>query len=270
LFFAARQAMGYSVRSGCMRFKFAALLLMAIPAVAVAQSPAPGPGAFPALPPIGLPLPPIGLPLPPIGLSPATDPHSRTGGNRPPRGLDNQQLGLGSRRPFRSQPTVVYFVPTIGWGYPFGAQTLGASVPGTPTPDRRYERLTGSVRLDVQPAGMLQFYVDGYYVGTANDTNGELELEAGPHTIEIRAPGYETLSFDVRITAQRLITYRGALTPMQPPTDPVQDPNPPQPETPAPPTTIYFIPGCYLGNVPPEKVALPADCDLSKLITRKP
>jgi hypothetical protein len=170
----------------------------------------------------------------------------------------------------------VYFVPTFGWGYqgyPFGPQTttLGASVPGTPTLDRRYERLTGSVRLDVQPAGMLQFYVDGYYVGTANDFNGELELEAGPHTIEIRAPGYETLTFDVRIAAQRQITYRGALAPSQPTPDPaVQEPDPSQPATPAPPTTIYFIPGCYLGNVPPEKVALPADCDLSKLITRKP
>jgi hypothetical protein len=262
--------MGYSERSGCMRLKFAALVLMAIPAVAVAQSPAPGPKSFPALPQIGLPLAPIGLPLPPIGLPPVTD--SRHGGQ--PRGIETQHLGLGSRRPFRSRPTVVYFVPTVGWGYPFGPQStvLGASVPGTATPDRRYERFTGTVRLDVQPAGMLQFYVDGYYVGTANDFNGELELEAGPHTIEIRAPGYETLTFDVKIAAQRLITYRGALTPIQPPADqPVREPDPPQADAPAaPPTTIYFIPGCYLGNVPPEKVALPADCDLSKLITRKP
>jgi hypothetical protein len=253
-----------------MRLTFAALVLMAIPAVAAAQSPAPAPRAFPPLPPIGLPLPPIGLPLQPLGLPAITDTHSRS---QPARGLETQHLGLGSRRPFRSRPTVVYFVPTFGWGYQFGPQTttLGASVPGTPTVDRRYERLTGSVRLDVQPAGMLQFYVDGYYVGTANDFNGELELEAGPHTIEIRAPGYETLSFDVRIAAQRLITYRGALTPIQPAPDPVQDPDPPQADAPAPPpTTIYFIPGCYLGNVPPEKVTLPADCDLSKLITRKP
>lgn len=257
-----------------MRLKLAALVLMALPAVAVAQSPAPGPGAFPALAPIGLPLPPIGLPLPPLGLPPVTDTLSPFGTAQPSRGHENQHLQLGSRRPFRSQPTAVYFIPTFGWGYPFPAQisTLtGGNVPGAPTVDRRYQRFTGSVRLDVQPAGMLQLYVDGYYVGTHNDFNGELELEAGAHTIEIRAPGYETLTFDVRIAAQRLITYRGALTPAQPSPGPtVQEPDAPQPASPPTPTTIYFIPGCYLGNVPPEDVTLPANCDLSKLITRKP
>ena len=45
------------------------------------------------------------------------------------------------------------------------------------------------------------------------------------------------------------------------------------PVTPPPavaPSTFYFIPGCYIGNVPPEKVELPANCDMSRLITRKP
>jgi hypothetical protein len=35
-----------------------------------------------------------------------------------------------------------------------------------------------------------------------------------------------------------------------------------QPALPAPaPTTIYVVPGCYVGNVPPREVALPAGCD---------
>ena len=33
---------------------------------------------------------------------------------------------------------------------------------------------------------------------------------------------------------------------------------------------MYVIPGCYLGNVSPKNVALPAGCDLSKLTTIRP
>ena len=35
------------------------------------------------------------------------------------------------------------------------------------------------------------------------------------------------------------------------------------PEDPPPPATIYMIPGCYLGNVPPRQVTLPPGCDES-------
>jgi hypothetical protein len=47
---------------------------------------------------------------------------------------------------------------------------------------------------------------------------------------------------------------------------------PPAPEVVplAKPSTLYYIPGCYMGNVAPEKVKLPAGCDLSKLITQAP
>ena len=32
-------------------------------------------------------------------------------------------------------------------------------------------------------------------------------------------------------------------------------------EPPVPPATIYMIPGCYIGNLPPREVKLPAGCD---------
>ena len=118
------------------------------------------------------------------------------------------------------------------------------------------------MRLELQPTAGLQLFVDGYYVGTLDDVHGELELEAGAHTIEIRASGYETLTFDVKITPGRSISYRGTLKP----TDAADAPAP----TPVAPTTFYYIPGCYMGNVPPEEVALPPNCDLSRLVTRKP
>ena len=33
---------------------------------------------------------------------------------------------------------------------------------------------------------------------------------------------------------------------------------------------MYVIPGCYMGNVSPKNVALPAGCDISKLTTISP
>src|SRR5262245_5572708 len=36
------------------------------------------------------------------------------------------------------------------------------------------------------------------------------------------------------------------------------------------PSTFYYIPGCYMGNVPPSEVALPANCDHTRLVTWKP
>jgi hypothetical protein len=50
-------------------------------------------------------------------------------------------------------------------------------------------------------------------------------------------------------------------------------PRDPEPAVYSPPpkqSTLYFIPGCYMGNVPPEHMKLPAGCDLSRLVTSRP
>jgi len=68
----------------------------------------------------------------------------------------------------------------------------------------------GDVRIDI-PQKEAEVYVDGFYVGVVEDFNGTLEtlnLVPGPHRIELRAPGYQTLTFDVNIEAGRTITYR--------------------------------------------------------------
>lgn len=51
----------------------------------------------------------------------------------------------------------------------------------------------------------------------------------------------------------------------------------PRPAEPEPPPfvptgdrTLYVIPGCYVGNVPPTDVKLPANCDLKKVTTYVP
>jgi hypothetical protein len=55
---------------------------------------------------------------------------------------------------------------------------------------------------------------------------------------------------------------------------PVEEPLPADP--PLPPyvpsgdRTLYLIPGCYVGNVPPVNLNLPANCDRTKLVTYVP
>lgn len=251
-----------------MGLKLALLVLFGFPAAVAGQSVAGG--AFPPLPAIGLPLPEIGLPLPEIGLPPAIDAHPRVRRDHPSRMIE--------------APTVIYLVPGYyAWGYPNRVHAFAPTAASrkASSSHRKQKPVTGSLRLDVEPSSVLQVYVDGYYVGTPDDLNGELELEAGPHKIEIRAQGYEPLSFDVKIVAARSITYRGVLTPIEagrkpgttavtPHADPVQTGLKPDATTaPATPTTFYLIPGCYVGNVPPKDARLPATCDQSRVITYK-
>ena len=68
---------------------------------------------------------------------------------------------------------------------------------------------TGSLRLKVKPRA-AEVLVNGYYVGTVNDFDGtfqSLKLEPGPASIEVRAPGFETLRLDVMVLAGRKITF---------------------------------------------------------------
>ena len=72
---------------------------------------------------------------------------------------------------------------------------------------------TGDLKLDVSPR-QAQVFVDGSYAGIVDDFDGafqSLKLERGPHRIDISAPGYETLTFDVRIEGGREVRYRGDL-----------------------------------------------------------
>ena len=71
----------------------------------------------------------------------------------------------------------------------------------------------GRLRLKVKPRS-AEVFVDGYYSGQVDEFDGvfqRLRLEPGPHRIEIREQGYETLAFDVRITPDQTVTYTGAL-----------------------------------------------------------
>jgi hypothetical protein len=71
----------------------------------------------------------------------------------------------------------------------------------------------GGVTFVVNP-GTAEVYVDGSLIGTAGqfgETAQPLGLTPGRHHIEIRAPGYHTVSFDADITAGQVIPYQGTL-----------------------------------------------------------
>jgi hypothetical protein len=105
------------------------------------------------------------------------------------------------------------------WGYPYsygydpywGPAGYGASGSYSEEPQGQ-----GALKLKVEPKD-AEVYVDGYYTGSVDEFNGvfqRLELEVGPHHVEIRAPGYRTVAFDVRIELNDTVTYRGELQPL--------------------------------------------------------
>jgi hypothetical protein len=71
----------------------------------------------------------------------------------------------------------------------------------------------GSLRLKIQPRE-AQVHVDGVFVGTVDDFDGRLPkflIDSGWHRIAITAPAHETVSFEVLITPNKKVTYKGEL-----------------------------------------------------------
>jgi len=171
-------------------------------------------------------------------------------------------------------PSMVYVLPTYGY-FSESTTQFGDTPPGPTT------RVTsaleppplsmGALRLEVEPRESLQIFVDGVYIGRPVDLGDELEVPPGTRRIELRAPGYRTLTFNAEIADGRSITYRGTLESVAAPaarTD--APPAPVKPPAAAGSRVMYVIPGCYLGNVSPKNVALPEGCDINKLTTISP
>lgn len=118
-----------------------------------------------------------------------------------------------------------------GYGYGFGFSHFGWYDPfmysvshyGSPSysaggysAQKQYG--TGNLRLRVEPKH-AEVYVDGYFVGTVDEFDGlfqRLNIDAGPHTIELRADGYEPVEFEVLVTPGETVTYRGGMKPRMP------------------------------------------------------
>jgi len=96
------------------------------------------------------------------------------------------------------------YYPYAGYGYPLLPPAYVSAVPGY---------AYGGVRIQDAPPD-AQVIVDGYYMGVVDDFDGpfqHLNLTAGPHQIEIRAPGYQPIAFDVNVQPGRTITYRAPI-----------------------------------------------------------
>jgi PEGA domain len=75
----------------------------------------------------------------------------------------------------------------------------------------------GALRLKIKPRE-AEVYVDGYYVGVVDEFDGmfqRLHIEPGAHRVEVRASGYETLVFEVKISPEHTTTYQGDLKKVQ-------------------------------------------------------
>ena len=99
--------------------------------------------------------------------------------------------------------------PYWGYPYPYYPYYGGGYVPW-------YDDL-GALRIEIKPRE-AQVYVDGYFVGVIDSFDGafqKLGIDAGGHRIQIKAPGYETISFEVLITPNETVTYKGELPRVQ-------------------------------------------------------
>jgi len=115
-----------------------------------------------------------------------------------PDGYGSFGLGFFYYDPYRWHPGAGY-----GYGYGYGrSQRYSYSVFDI-----------GELRLDVSPRH-AQVFVDGYYAGIVDDFDGAfqaIKLAPGAYRIDISAPGFQTLTFDVRITPGQKVRYRGEL-----------------------------------------------------------
>jgi len=104
-----------------------------------------------------------------------------------------------------------YYGAYGAYGYPYGGYPYGGYpyYGGYVSPDEA--RGIGGLRISDAPKD-AQVFADGYYAGTVDDFNGtfqHLDLEAGPHHIELKVGGQPFSQVDVNIVPGETITYHG-------------------------------------------------------------
>jgi hypothetical protein len=103
--------------------------------------------------------------------------------------------------------------PGLGWGGGGSAGSYGG-YSSSSNPLQATDAL-GGLRLRVRPRS-ADVFVSGHFAGVVDDFDGpfqRLKLPQGPHTVEIKANGYEPLALDVLILEGETTTWQGELTP---------------------------------------------------------
>jgi hypothetical protein len=115
-----------------------------------------------------------------------------------------------------------FWNPWWGYGYPWGGYAYGGYGYGGYYGGGygHYQgpayQTYGGLRLKVKPKE-AEVFVDGYFAGIVDDFDGafqQLNLDVGPHRIEVRHPGHEPLTFEIRMQPDEKITYKGTLKPL--------------------------------------------------------
>jgi hypothetical protein len=108
-------------------------------------------------------------------------------------------------------PTYEGAYPTGGSAYPsqYPTGTTGSvSLQHTPS-----QQNSGGVSFEITPAS-ADLFVDGAHIGVVGQFTPQsqpLGLSAGHHRIEIKAPGYQTVSIDADIVVGQVIPYQGTM-----------------------------------------------------------
>jgi len=127
--------------------------------------------------------------------------------------------GSGYYAPRVIRPTIVQVVPyrpyvyRPSWsiGIYYGS---GGYYPYGYTPDGYFNPIPGHYYGGVRITGApheARVFADGYFVGVVDDFDGifqHLNLETGPHHVEIVLDGYQPVAFDVNIRPGETITFR--------------------------------------------------------------
>jgi hypothetical protein len=107
------------------------------------------------------------------------------------------------------QPYVYH--PSFSLGVYYGS---GGYYPYGYTPRGYYEPLTGRLYGGVRITGAprdARVFADGYFVGLVDDFDGifqHVNLEAGPHHLEVEWGGYQPIAFDVYVRPGETTTFR--------------------------------------------------------------
>jgi hypothetical protein len=107
-------------------------------------------------------------------------------------------------------PTYFYPVTTYPYATVYPSPNVGYLPPGSSSVA---VGAAGGLSFEINPedAGV---YIDGQYVGAVGDfgpNQPPLALAPGRHHVEIRAPGFQIIAFDVDILPGQVIPYQGDL-----------------------------------------------------------
>jgi hypothetical protein len=130
-----------------------------------------------------------------------------------PYAYDPYSYGYDYATPYPAYP------PTYAPGYSTPGYTeprysnAPNSVPVPGSVEAQRGAAAGGVSFEITPSD-AEIFIDGRSYGPASDftpTSAPLSLSAGRHHVEIRANGYETMTFDTDIVTGQVIPYQGSM-----------------------------------------------------------